>query len=110
MRNNNSLLIPPLSKPTVDPQLPHLPPIERSAEVLKYSSQCFEHSVSPGGGLRKVLKIIGLVAVIALAAFPVVCIAGVIATILAAIISNLLFVVFGLLILYFIGKAFTRKH
>ena len=102
MTRNNIAMIP---RPSVDPHLQNLLPIERSAEVLRYSFQSFEYSVSPNGGLRKVLKIIGLVSVIAVAAVPVVCIAVQITAMLAAIISNLLFVVCGLLILYFVFKA-----
>ena len=105
-QSNNALI----AIPSVDHNLPHLSPIERSAEVLRYSFRSFEYSVSPNGVLRKVLKIIGLVAVIAVAAFPVVCIAAQIAAMLAAIISNLLVVVFGLLILCFIGKAVVHRR
>lgn len=105
MRNDNALWIPP----TINPKLPYLSPIERSAEVLRYSCRSFEHTVSPGGGLRKVLKIIGLGFVIAVAAFPVVCIAGCIAAMLAGIVSNLLFVVFWGFIIYVIYKALTHR-
>jgi len=102
---DKELLIPPAP----DPNLPYLSPIERSAEVLKYSFTCFENSVSPNGGLRKVLKAIGLVFVIAAAAFPAVCVVGVIASMLAAIVSNLLFAAIGGLVLYFIFMAIKRR-
>ena len=46
----------PLLPPQVDPGLPHLSPLERSAEVLRYTAQCTEHWLSPHGVLREWLR------------------------------------------------------
>ena len=43
--------------PGVDPKLAGLPPIERSAEVLRYTLRRAEHWLSPGGTLRAVLRL-----------------------------------------------------
>ena len=43
--------------PVVDPQLAGLPPIERSAEVLRYTLRRAEYWLSPGGTLRAVLRL-----------------------------------------------------
>ena len=42
--------------PHVDPALPHLSALERSAEVLRYTVQCLEHWLSPQGVLREWLR------------------------------------------------------
>ena len=43
----------PVLPPQVDPGLPHLSALERSAEVLRYTAQCTEHWLSPQGVLRE---------------------------------------------------------
>ena len=43
--------------PVVDPQLASLSPVERSAEVLRYTLRRAEHWLSPGGTLRAVLRL-----------------------------------------------------
>jgi uncharacterized membrane protein len=56
-----------------------------------------------------VLKKILFIALIITAALPVILLAAYAAAMLAAIVSNLLFVAAGLAILYFAGRAFTRQ-
>jgi len=46
----------PLPEPEVDPDLPRLSAIERSAEVLSYTCRRFEYWLSPQGTLREWLK------------------------------------------------------
>lgn len=98
---NTSISIP---RPMVDPELLELPPIERAPEVLRYSGLLLEYHVSPSGALRRVLRSILLLTILAVAALPVVLILGTIAETLAGIIKNLLFVAFGALLLYVIIK------
>jgi hypothetical protein len=43
----------PVPPPQIDPFLPHLSALERSAEVLRYTTQCTEHWLSPQGVLRE---------------------------------------------------------
>ena len=47
----------PLEEPAVDPELPDLPALERSAEVLRYQTLRAEYSLSPGGRLRAWVKL-----------------------------------------------------
>jgi hypothetical protein len=42
----------PLAEPRVDPDLPHLPAIVRTAEVLRYQALRLEYALSPDGALR----------------------------------------------------------
>lgn len=89
--------------------LQHWSPLERAAGTLIYASQSLERSLSPNGTLRWVLKKILFIALIITAALPVILLAAYAAAMLAAIVSNLLFVAAGLAILYFAGRAFTRQ-
>ncbi|MCX6980703.1 MAG: hypothetical protein NTV08_08125 [Verrucomicrobia bacterium] len=62
----------PISPPTVDPDLPHLSPIERSSEVLRFQLLRLEYALSSGGTLREYLKFnLRLAAVLAIPAFLV---------------------------------------
>ncbi len=54
----------PVPKPEVDPELPQLPAIQRSAEVLRYKMLQLEFAVSPEGGLRGWLKLNVLLALL----------------------------------------------
>lgn len=47
----------PLTKPEVDPQLPSLSALQRSAEVLRYKILQLEYAISPEGGLRGWLRL-----------------------------------------------------
>ena len=109
MHNNNELWIPPISKPTIDPEFPYLSPLQRCGEVFRFSYLSFEHAVSPGGGLRKILRSIGMATLIALMVLPVVCLVGIIAATVAGIVSNLLFIVIGGGILYIIIRVILKK-
>lgn len=46
----------PLQPPIIDSDLPALSPVERSAEVLRYTCCNIEYWLSPGGALREWLK------------------------------------------------------
>ena len=46
----------PLAAPQVDPGLPRLHPLQRSAEVLRYTAQRTERWLSPKGLLREWLR------------------------------------------------------
>ena len=48
----------PLEKPTVNPDLTDLPPVERSAEVLRYQLGRTEYGLSPGGRLRAWIRFV----------------------------------------------------
>ena len=54
----------------MDPELPHLPAIERAAEVLRYQTLRLEYALSPDGLLRAWLRLIMRLAAFAL--FPTV--------------------------------------
>ena len=54
----------PVPQPEVDPDLPDLTAIERSAEVLRYSALRLEHAISPGGTLRAWLRLNVLLALL----------------------------------------------
>lgn len=54
----------PVPKPEVDPDLPQLPAIQRSAEVLRYKMLQLEFAISPEGGLRGWLKLNVLLALL----------------------------------------------
>ena len=47
----------PIQPPIVDPQLTRHAPIERAAEVVRYSIARAEYWLSPGGTLRSVLRL-----------------------------------------------------
>ena len=47
----------PLPVPRVDPELPRLGFVVRSAEVIRYQVLRVEHALSPGGGLRAWVRI-----------------------------------------------------
>jgi len=47
----------PIPEPEVDSDLPNLPALQRSAEVLRYKILQLEHAVSPEGGLRGWLRL-----------------------------------------------------
>lgn len=47
----------PVPKPEIDRELPRLPGIQRSAEVLRFKVLQLEYSVSPDGALRGWLKL-----------------------------------------------------
>src|SRR5690242_13267526 len=46
----------PLEPPSVDPDLHKLSPIERSAEVIRYSIQSLEHWLASSGWLREWIR------------------------------------------------------
>ncbi len=46
----------PIEPPTVDPDLPHLDPLTRSAESIRYSILSFEFWISPKGQVREWLR------------------------------------------------------
>ena len=61
----------PIRRPIVDPELTRRAPIERAAEVVRYSIARAEYWLSPGGTLRSILRfcikaalLIGLPAII----------------------------------------------
>lgn len=47
----------PVPLPVIDPELTRYPAIERSAEVIRYSTAKAEYWLSPGGTLRSVLRL-----------------------------------------------------
>jgi hypothetical protein len=47
----------PLEPPRVDPELPELNPLQRSAESLRYSTLKTEYWISAGGTLREWLRL-----------------------------------------------------
>jgi len=55
----------PIEPPDVDPDLPYLPALERSAEVLRYQTLRVEYALSPEGRLRAWIKLV-LIAFIAI--------------------------------------------
>ncbi len=46
----------PVDPPTVDPDLPHLDALTRSAESIRYSILSFEFWISPNGQVREWLR------------------------------------------------------
>ena len=66
----------PLDPPTVDPELPHLTPVERSTEVLRHCILSLEYWLSPKGALRAWirfnLRIAAILAVPALLVVPLI--------------------------------------
>jgi hypothetical protein len=54
----------PVAPPEVDPNLPLLPAIQRSSEVLRYKILQLEYTISPEGGLRGWLRFNVLVSIL----------------------------------------------
>ena len=52
----------PVPVPAVDPDLPRMGFVPRSAEVMRFQVLRLEHALSPGGGLRCWLKLNALLA------------------------------------------------
>ena len=52
----------PVPVPAVDPDLPRMGFVPRSAEVMRFQVLRLEHALSPGGGLRFWLKLNALLA------------------------------------------------
>ena len=63
----------PVDKPKVDPELPHLDPLTRSAESIRYSVLSIEFWISPNGQVREWLRHNSrLAAVLAVPAFMII--------------------------------------
>ncbi len=56
-RTRKALSATPVPLPVIDPELTSYPAIERSAEVIRYSTARAEYWLSPGGTLRAVLRL-----------------------------------------------------
>ena len=54
----------PLHSPEVDTDLPNMPAIERSGEVLRFQALRLEHGLSPSGILREWMKVVTRAAII----------------------------------------------
>ena len=114
----------PIQPPVVDPQLTQHAPIERAAEVVRYSIARAEYWLSPGGTLRGVLRLciraallIGLPAIIV---GPVVLLLlegavaasaslAIIAANLAALSISLITAVIGFAVLIALVRSFLRR-
>ncbi len=114
----------PITRPVIDRELTRLPPIERAAEVLRYSARQAEYWLSPGGTLRAVLRlslklalllglpvlIIGPVVLLLLEGIAAATAAlAAIAANLAGLSVSLLIAVIGFAVLAALGRNFIRR-
>jgi len=106
-----------LTRPEVDPALTALPPVERAAEVLRYSAAKFEYWISPGGHLREVVRLSILLA--ALLALPVLMVMPLVTLFLAQIagwtdlivkiLLNIAAIAFGIALASILLRMFAKK-